>query len=276
MTARNHDTNRQGSRKFTQYHFELRRTLRDGNTFIQYLGEPVSLNVSWENGTVIIAIDGPAGSGKSSTAREVARRLGALFIDTGAMYRAVALKSIASGIDPDSPAFGALLEGTEVGLITHDGGTLVILDGEDVTSRIRTEEVSRMASRVSRRPDVRDRMVALQRRVAHDHVTQGGTVVMEGRDIGSVVFPNADFKFFVTASPEIRAERRARELRQRGEAVDLEILLRELTQRDARDSKRAVAPLVQAEDAIRIDTSERSFEDQVESILHVIAGNAAG
>jgi len=116
----------------------------------------------------------------------------------------------------------------------------------------------------------------LQRRVAHDHVTQGGTVVMEGRDIGSVVFPNADFKFFVTASPEIRAERRARELRQRGEAVDLEILLRELTQRDARDSKRAVAPLVQAEDAIRIDTSERSFEDQVETILRVIAGNAAG
>ena len=236
----------------------------------------MSLNVSRENGTVIIAIDGPAGSGKSSTAREVARRVGALFIDTGAMYRAVAAKSIASGIDPDSPAFGALLEGTEVGLITHDGGTLVILDGEDVTSRIRTEEVSRMASRVSRRPDVRDRMVALQRRVAHEHVTQGGTVVMEGRDIGSVVFPHADFKFFVTASPEIRAERRARELRQRGEAVDLEILLRELTQRDARDSERAVAPLVQAEDAIRIDTSERSFEDQVETILHVIAGNAAG
>jgi len=226
-------------------------------------------------GIVIIAMDGPAGSGKSSTAREVARRLDALFIDTGAMYRAMALKAIESGVDPEKEAFATVLEHTRIDLSSRDGATQVELDGRDVTDSIRSEDVSSMSSRVSKRPDVRERMVQLQRSVARKHAAQGGKVVMEGRDIGTVVFPDADYKFYVTASPEVRAERRAQQLREKGERVDEKVLLEDIRQRDARDSGRAVSPLRRADDALLIDTSGVTFEEQVENILKVITGNAA-
>jgi cytidylate kinase len=225
---------------------------------------------------VIIAIDGPAGSGKSSTAREIARRLGALFVDTGAMYRAMALRTIESGFVPEDASFSTMLHEATIELATEDGSMHVLLDGKDVTDRIRTEAVSSMSSRVSKRADVRERMVALQRQVANDHVARGGVVVMEGRDIGTVVFPKADFKFFVTASPEVRAHRRAQQLVQKGEDVDLSELLEDIRSRDARDSERSVSPLRQAEDAVLVDTSEVTFEEQVENIIQIISGNAAG
>lgn len=223
---------------------------------------------------MIIAIDGPAGSGKSSTAREVARRLNALFVDTGAMYRAMALKALQTSTDPEEQRFAELVEGTAISLDSDGSATRVLLDGQDVTGLIRSEAVSGMSSRVSKRRDVRERMVELQRSTALRHVGLGGKVVMEGRDIGTVVFPDADFKFFITASAEVRAMRRTVQLREKGELVDPAILLAEIRQRDERDSGREVAPLRQSDDAVLIDTSETTFEEQVENILNVISGNA--
>ena len=223
---------------------------------------------------MIIAIDGPAGSGKSSTAREVARRLNALYIDTGAMYRAVALKAIRSGQTPDNDSFALLAGSISVRLEPSRDGVRVFLDGEDVSSAIRSEEVSGMSSRVSQRADVRARMVALQRSMAQEASSNGMDVVMEGRDIGTVVFPDADCKFFVTASPEVRARRRAKQLLEKGEVVSEEHLLNEIRARDKRDSTRKTSPLRQADDAVLIDTSDRTFEDQVENILAQIRGNA--
>lgn len=222
---------------------------------------------------MIIAIDGPAGSGKSSTAREVARRLGALFIDTGAMYRAVALKALRTGKEPENSGFEEVLQHTDVRLARDGEGLRIILDGEDVSEAIRTEAVSAMSSRVSQRPDVRGRMVELQRAVARKETAAGGVVVMEGRDIGTVVFPEADRKFFVTASPEIRARRRAAQLLEKGETVDEAVLLHDIKSRDSRDAGRKVSPLRQAADAMVIDTSESTFEEQVENILGLIRGN---
>lgn len=223
---------------------------------------------------MIIAIDGPAGSGKSSTAREVARRLEALYIDTGAMYRAVALKALRTQVRPDDAGFDALARSIQVHLEPSRDGVRVFLDGEDVSGAIRSEEVSGMSSRVSQRTDVRERMVALQRSMAKEASAKGMDVVMEGRDIGTVVFPDADRKFFVTASPEVRARRRARQLMEKGEQVDQAALLEEIRSRDKRDSTRAASPLRQAEDATLIDTSVCSFEEQVENILALIRGNA--
>lgn len=223
---------------------------------------------------MIIAIDGPAGSGKSSTAREVARRLGALFVDTGAMYRAMALKAIQSSTNPEDSEFDAIVAGTRVALESVENRTRVLLDGADVSDKIRSESVSSMSSRVSKRSDVRERMVDLQRKTAFDHVARGGSVVMEGRDIGTVVFPEADFKFFVTASAEVRAKRRAEQLGLKGEIVDPASLLKEIRQRDDRDSNREMSPLRQSDDAVLVDTSNTTFEEQVENILDVISGNA--
>lgn len=223
---------------------------------------------------MIIAIDGPAGSGKSSTAREVAHRLGALYIDTGAMYRAVALKAIRMGLSPESDEFTSLAATVDVFLEPSGSGVRVMLDGEDVSGAIRSEDVSGMSSRVSQRVDVRQRMVALQRTMARSASESGMDVVLEGRDIGTVVFPDADRKFFVTASPEVRARRRARQLREKGETVNEERLLDEIRSRDRRDSTREASPLRQAEDAVLIDTSNTAFEEQVENILALIGGNA--
>ena len=225
---------------------------------------------------MIIAIDGPAGSGKSSTSREVATRLGALFVDTGAMYRAMALKAIQVGVPPEDEAFGDVLSQTIIGLGPKDDQTVVFLDGEDVSDLIRTEEVSGMSSRVSKRSDVRLRMVELQRAATSQHIAGGGVVVMEGRDIGTVVFPEADYKFFVTAAPVIRAQRRARQLADKGEPVSVEELLEQILERDQRDETRPDSPLRVADDAVVVDTSDVQFEEQVDMILDLISGNAPG
>jgi cytidylate kinase len=202
---------------------------------------------------LIIAIDGPVGSGKSTLARRVAALLGYTYLDTGAMYRSVALKAQRRGLPLDSSE-------TRIDLRQMDGaadGTQqVLLDGEDVTAMIRTSEVAQAASKVAMVPGVRKVLVAEQRRAG-----EKGGVVMEGRDIGSVVFPDAQLKIFLTASPEIRAERRWREHQQKGDAIDLARTLGEVHERDQRDRERASSPLVRAEDAVVVDSTAMESEE---------------
>ncbi|MEQ9104439.1 MAG: (d)CMP kinase [Rhodothermales bacterium] len=224
---------------------------------------------------MIIAIDGPSGSGKSSTARAVSERLGALFMDTGAMYRAAALHLVGKGVSEDDDVRAADLADMELDLSVVDGKPVIRLNGRDVSSRIRDADVTRLSSVFSSRPEVRNAMVAQQRVVAARHVQSGGTVVMEGRDIGTVVFPDADLKFYMDADARIRAQRRAAELRGRGERVSEDALLEEMLVRDRRDSERAHSPLRRADDALVLDTSNLSFEDQVEFILEQVRGNEA-
>jgi cytidylate kinase len=205
---------------------------------------------------MIIAVDGPSASGKSTLAKNLAKDLGIDYIDTGAMYRAVALKIIRAGInDDDEQELDMLLSETD---IDFSGGR-VFLDGEDVSHLIRTNEISMQASRISAKPAVRQKLVDLQREIG-----KRKSVVMDGRDIGSNVFPDADYKFFVTASPEVRAERRREELLLRGEDVPFEELLRDIEKRDWDDSHRALNPLVRTEDAILILTDGSSIEETFE------------
>lgn len=217
---------------------------------------------------LIIAIDGPVGSGKSTLARRVAALMGYVYIDTGAMYRAVALKALRRGVPLDAAGqLTALAGDTRIDLRAEDGGQRVFLDGEDVTSAIRTPEVSQGASKVAVVPGVRHVLVAEQRRAG----AQGG-VVMEGRDIGSVVFPDAELKIFLTASPEIRAERRWREHQQKGDAIDLPRTLDEIHERDRRDSGRASSPLVRAKDAVVVDSTAMDPEE-VARLVVMLAKN---
>jgi cytidylate kinase len=205
----------------------------------------------------IIAIDGPVGSGKSTVARRVAEMMDYLYIDTGAMYRAVALKALRRGIPFDaSDALAALAGETRIDLHQQSGTQQVLLDGEDVTVAIRTPEVAQGASKVAVVAGVRHVLVAEQRRAGE----QGG-VVMEGRDIGSVVFPDAHLKVFLTASPEIRAERRWREHQQKGDAIDLAQTLEEIHQRDRRDAGRSASPLIRAQDAVLVDSTAMEPEE---------------
>ncbi len=220
---------------------------------------------------LIIAIDGPVGSGKSTVARRVATLLGYIYIDTGAMYRSLALKALRSGVSIDAADKLAVLAGeTRIDLRAQDGTQQVLLDGEDVTAAIRTPEVALAASKVAVVPDVRHVLVAEQRRAG-----QSGGVVMEGRDIGSVVFPDAKLKVFLTASPEIRAERRWREHQQKGDAVDLVRTLEEIHERDQRDSQRATSPLVRASDSVVIDSTAMDAED-VARLVVTLAKEKAG
>jgi cytidylate kinase len=200
---------------------------------------------------LIIAIDGPVGSGKSTLARRVAEMLGYVYIDTGAMYRAVALKALRRQISFEAAdALEALARETRIDLRAQDGWQQVLLDGEDVTAAIRTPDVAQAASKVAVIPGLRHVLVAEQRRAG-----QQGGVVMEGRDIGSVVFPEAGLKIFLTASPEVRAERRWREHEQKGDAISLERTLEEIRERDRRDRERASSPLVCAADAVVVDST---------------------
>lgn len=208
---------------------------------------------------LIIAIDGPVGSGKSTLARRVAAMLGYIYIDTGAMYRAVALKAMRNRLstaDETSQPLVALASATRIDLRAVDGSQQVLLDGEDVTTAIRTPEVAQAASKVAVNPGVRHVLVAEQRRAG-----QSAGVVMEGRDIGTVVFPDAHLKIFLTASPEIRAERRWREHQQKGDAIDLARTLDEIRERDRRDRERTTSPLVQAEDAVLVDSTAMEPEE---------------
>jgi len=212
---------------------------------------------------LVVAIDGPSGAGKSTAGRAVAERLGYVFLDTGAMYRALALAALRAGVALDDAAEVARLA-TGLRLDLRPGGA-VILDGEDVTATLRTQEVGAAASRVSVHPPVRRHMVARQREMG-----QAGGVVMDGRDIGTAVFPDADVKFYVDAHPRQRATRRHEELTQRGQASDLDTIEREIRARDHADSTRAESPLTRAPDAIHLDTTELGLDEVVRRMLAAI------
>ena len=212
---------------------------------------------------LIIAIDGPVGSGKSTVARRVAQLLSYIYVDTGAMYRAIAVKASRRGISLDASDDLVTLAGdTKIDLRAQDGTQQVLLDGEDVTTAIRDAEVSQGASKVATVPGVRHVLVTEQRRAGHK-----GGVVMEGRDIGTVVFQDAELKIFLTASPEIRAERRWREHQQKGDAIDLARTLQEIHERDKRDRERKTSPLVQARDAIVVDSTAMDPEEVARLIV---------
>jgi len=211
-----------------------------------------------------VAIDGPAGAGKSTIARRLAERLGFLYIDTGAMYRAVALWALRldTGLG-DMHRLEQLAKAAKIEL--EPGGSRVILNGEDITEAIRTQEISDAASKVSVIPGVRRAMVEKQR-----EMSARTSVVMEGRDIGSVVFPDAEIKIFLDADPDVRAGRRLLEILEKGEAADADDIARDIRARDRRDRTRAEAPLVQAPDAVYIDTTALSAGDVEETILKLI------
>ena len=220
---------------------------------------------------IIIAIDGPVGSGKSTLARRVAALMGYVYIDTGAMYRAVALKALRRGVPLDAAEhLTALASDTRIDLRAEDGGQRVFLDGEDITAAIRTPDVSQAASKAAVIEGVRHVLVAEQRRAG----AQGG-VVMEGRDIGSVVFPDAQLKVFLTASPEIRAERRWREHQPKGDAIDLPRTLDEIHERDRRDSGRVSSPLVRAKDAVVVDSTAMDPEEVARLVVLLAEDQAA-
>lgn len=211
----------------------------------------------------IITIDGPAGSGKSTVSRLVATRISCLYLDTGAMYRAVALEAKRKGIDPgDREKIGDLCRNLSLIFETEGDITRLYLGDEDISAAIRTPEMDILSSRISAVREVRTAMTDLQRKIGSK-----GNVVAEGRDMGTVVFPEADHKFFITASPEIRAERRYRERAERGESVSRAQVARELKERDDQDTKRSIAPLRPAKDAELIDTTELNSDQAVERIL---------
>ena len=214
-----------------------------------------------------VAIDGPSGAGKSTLARSVARELGAVYVDTGAIYRTVGYCAWRRGIDPDArEAICALLPQLEISMgYDDDGLQRMYLNGEDVTKEIRLPQISMYASRVSALPEVRAFLMDMQRDMARRH-----SVVMDGRDIGTVVLPQAQVKIFLTASAEDRARRRWEELRERGTPKDFDELLEEIRQRDHNDASRAAAPLRAAEDAVYLDTTGNTFEQSREQILKII------
>lgn len=212
---------------------------------------------------IVIAIDGPAASGKSTTARLVAEQLGYVHIDTGAMYRAMTLKAVTEGIRlDDRDGIRNLVSSTRIELKRQNGRIVVFLDGEDVSDKLRTPEVTKAVSTVSSLHEVRDAMVREQRRMAEE-----GGVVLEGRDIGTVVFPNAELKVFMVADVRERALRRQQELKQQGLEVKLDTLINELRLRDEKDSTRVESPLRRAEDALEVDTSGLTVEEQVEIVV---------
>lgn len=214
-----------------------------------------------------VAIDGPSGAGKSTLARAAAKELGLLYVDTGAIYRTVALHTLRRGAQPgDAAAAAALLpELTITMAYDPEGLQRMYLNGEDVTDRIRTQEISMAASAVSAHPAVRAFLLDMQRDMAGKH-----NVIMDGRDIGTVVLPAAAVKIFLTASSETRARRRWIELQQRGTPRDFDVLLQETRERDANDTQRAAAPLRPAEDAVILDTTELDFRESLRRIIEII------
>lgn len=213
-----------------------------------------------------VALDGPAGSGKSTIAKALAKAYNILYLDTGAMYRACGLKAVRSGIDPkNAEAVNAMLTTLNVKVEYQDGAQRTLLDGEDVSSAIRENAVSMAASTISAHPAVRVKMVEMQREIARSM-----SCVLDGRDIGSTVLPNAKFKFFITADSRVRAKRRYDELLARGEKIDFEVLHAEIVARDKQDSEREFSPLVCAKDAIVVDTSEMTVEQVVAMVKAAI------
>ncbi len=217
-----------------------------------------------------VAIDGPAGAGKSTISRKAAAELGYIYIDTGALYRTVGLNALRKGADlqSDDAIVATLTDDVKVELKFIDGEQRMFLSGEDVSDKIRTPEASMAASRVSSVPKVREYLFDLQKKLASEN-----NCVMDGRDIGTVVLPDADVKIFLTASPEARAERRYKELTEKGMDVKLEDVLADMIKRDYDDSHRAIAPLKQADDAILCDTSNIGLQESIELIIRTIKEN---
>ena len=214
--------------------------------------------------TVNIAIDGPSGAGKSSISKKIASDLGFIHVDTGAMYRAIGLYALRHDcLEPD--AIAAVIEDVDVTLRFIGGSQRVMLNGEDVTDYIRTPEVSMAASKVSAVPAVREHLLDLQKKIAAEN-----DIIMDGRDIGSVVLPHADLKIFLTASAEERASRRYLELREKPGCPSYEEILRDIRQRDENDMHRAIAPLTQAPDAVLLDTTSMGFNEVVDRICAMI------
>ena len=210
-----------------------------------------------------IAIDGPAGAGKSTIAKLLAKQLGYVYVDTGAMYRAMAVYFSQNDINPDDEnAINGAVDNIDISIEYKDGVQQVILNGENVTSLLRTEETGKMASKTSKYAAVRTKLVALQRGLA-----KKTDVIMDGRDIGTCVLPDAQLKIYLTASVSCRANRRFEELKTKNEPVDYDKIYNEIVDRDSRDMNRATAPLKQAEDAILVDSSEMSIEEVVEYFM---------
>jgi cytidylate kinase len=213
-----------------------------------------------------IAIDGPAGAGKSTIAKNVAKELSFIYVDTGAMYRAMALYLHRNGISADDPEkIAAGCGGADISIEYRDGEQVVLLAGENVNAWLRTEEVSAMASKSSAVPRVRERLLQLQQELA---ATQN--VVMDGRDIGTVVLPDAEVKIYLTASVEVRAKRRYLEQKAKGEKVDLKEIEAEIAERDHRDMTREVAPLKLADDAVLVDSSDMTIDEVAQRILAIV------
>jgi cytidylate kinase len=221
---------------------------------------------------IVVAIDGPSGAGKSTVARLLAERLGYLYIDTGAMFRTVALAVKRANISPeDEEALAALCRGLEISFERREGAYRVLANGEDVSEAIRTPEISLLTSRISMKKAVREVLLHEQRRMG-----QSGNVVLEGRDIGSVVFPDAEVKFFLSASPEERGKRRFLELKAKGDKVSLEQTIAEVAARDAQDEQREHAPLRMADDALLVDSDGISVEDVLGRMEKIVRTREAG
>ena len=216
-----------------------------------------------------IAIDGPAGAGKSTLARQLSKDLGYLYVDTGAIYRTVALKAYQAGIDPANEAqVTPLLSGMDIRMeYDSQGAQRMILDGQDVSDAIREHHISGLASKVSALPAVRAFLLDFQRKQAREH-----NVVMDGRDIGTVVLPDANVKIFLTASPAARAQRRTLELIEKGQKADFDTILADIIARDEQDQNRPIAPLKQAEDAILVDTTHLNLEESLLALKKAAEG----
>lgn len=215
---------------------------------------------------ISVAIDGPAGAGKSTIAKTASKKLGFIYVDTGALYRTIGLKFMNEGYDEDLNCdIDKILEGTQVDIKFINGEQRVFLNGEDVSELIRTPKASLMASAVSAKPEVRAFLLEMQRRLAREN-----NVIMDGRDIGTVVLPDATVKIFLTASAEERANRRYKELTEKGMEVNYDDVLADIEKRDYNDSHRAIAPLKPAEDSVMADTSKFTLEQSVELILSII------
>ena len=218
-----------------------------------------------------IALDGPAGAGKSTIAKIIAKRLGLPYLDTGAMYRAMALCAFSEGVSlTDAEKVDELLNRTDIRVAYLDDGQHVFVNGTDVTGRLREEEIGKGASLISKLRCVRDKLAGMQRDIAHET-----HAVLDGREIGTFVIPETPYKFFVTATAEERALRRVRQLEEKGEKPDYELILRDIEARDYQDSHRDYAPLKQAEDAVLIDTTHMTIDEAVDAVLKTLEEKTA-
>ena len=219
-----------------------------------------------------IAIDGPAGAGKSTIARRVARELSFIYVDTGAMYRAMALYLLRKEVNrDDTEQIGNICQDAEISIEYQNGEQIVLLNGENVNSYLRTEEVGNMASVSSAVPRVREKLLSLQRKLAKDM-----SVVMDGRDIGTTILPDADVKIYLTASSLTRAKRRYLELQEKGTVCNLDDIQKDIEERDQRDMSREISPLRQAEDAVLVDSSNLTIQQVVDRILQIFRSKTTG